>query len=149
MNSNEFEIVVDAEGGRIVFALSDEEASVRVTVSRAGLSAASDVPFQAGNVVEFSNFFNDLGQHAAGWSDSRSVTSWRGDELTIECCFNNSYTNRKPEVDCTFVLASDFQDPWWKVELNFILLPEALQELGVRAAAFFDALKKHLDTEVV
>lgn len=149
MNVNEFEIVQDSEGGRIAFILSDEEESLLVTVSRKGLSATWDVPFQLSDAEEFSAFFNDLGQHAAGWKSLKSVTSWRGDELAIECCFNNSYTNRKAQVECCFILASDFQQPWWKVELNFTLRPESLPELAVRATAFFDVLKKHLDTELI
>jgi hypothetical protein len=107
------------------------------------------VPFKPSDGEEFSAFFNDLSQHAAGWKSSKSVTSYRGDELAIECCFNNSYTNRKPEVECTFILASDFQDPWWKVEVNFSLRPESLPELAVRATTFFDVLKRRLDTEFV
>jgi hypothetical protein len=147
MNANEFEMVIDGEGGRITFGLSDEEVSLRVTVSRKGLSATWDVPFQPSDAEEFSAFFNNLSQHAAGWESSKSVTSWRGDELAIECCFIS--LRAEPEIECSFVLASDFQDPWWKVELNFPLRPESLPELAEGATAFFDILKRHLDTEFV
>jgi hypothetical protein len=147
MGVSEFKIEIDAEGGRIVFALSDEEASVRVTASRRGLCATWDVPFKPGDAEAFSNFFADLGQHSAGWKDLKSETSWRGDELAIECCFISS--RAQPEVECCFILASDFQDPWWKVELNFTLQPLSLPELAARAAEFFEVLKRHLDAEPV
>ena len=140
-----FEIAGVNRPARVVFALSDQEGSLQVTLGYDGSSATWPVPAEPGDAEDFAAFFADLAREAGGWEGEKTVSTWRGDELVLRC--HSGEGNDRREVWLYVTLASDFQDPYWAATLRLEIRAESLPDLATRAADFFTALKSHLDRE--